>query len=172
MTESLKKTEDGWICTNCHNPLDQCDHYHGEWQCQECKEWTYPMYYDIEDGCQHCGSDLVKLENFKIGEDMDAGAIRLLIDEAVAISKRYKEVLDPKQGVRSIENQERLNREFPQKADRIVDHAVDAMKMAAISGVGDWKVGARLPKSWYRAKKKPYRRTATSYRRTMCRVRN
>jgi DNA (cytosine-5)-methyltransferase 1 len=50
--------EEGWECSKCGIGIfDGCSHYHGEWQCLDCKEWTYPFYYDPEDGCQHCGSN-------------------------------------------------------------------------------------------------------------------
>lgn len=51
------RTEDGWVCTQCGiGVFDGCGCNHGEWQCQKCREWTYPFYYDRKDGCQHCGA--------------------------------------------------------------------------------------------------------------------
>ncbi|MGB1728845.1 MAG: hypothetical protein ACPHF2_02550 [Crocinitomicaceae bacterium] len=60
------RTDDGWICSTCNkNIFSGCEHYFGEWQCLNCKEWTYPMHNEIEDGCMHCGSNEVRTE-FKL----------------------------------------------------------------------------------------------------------
>ena len=63
--------ENGWECRACGKPvLDGCRHYHGEWQCKRCGEWTYPFHYEPEQGCQACGSrdisypDLTGLEGW------------------------------------------------------------------------------------------------------------
>jgi hypothetical protein len=47
----LIQRQEGWECFICDMPLMECSHYHGEWQCQDCGDWTYPVYYDFEDGC-------------------------------------------------------------------------------------------------------------------------
>ena len=63
--------ENGWECRACGKPVfDGCRHYHGEWQCKRCGEWTYPFHYEPEQGCQACGSrdisypDLTGLEGW------------------------------------------------------------------------------------------------------------
>jgi hypothetical protein len=70
--ETLFKHSDwhAFVCKICYETLDRCDHYHGEWQCLDCGEWTFPVYYEFDDGCQFCGSENVKRENFEIGQKM------------------------------------------------------------------------------------------------------
>jgi len=56
----VNQDEDGvFTCRRCgEEPLGgQCACKHGEMQCLDCSEWTYPFYYDLpSDGCQSCGS--------------------------------------------------------------------------------------------------------------------
>ena len=55
------RTEEGWECTSCGLEIfNGCRHDHGEWECIDCGEWTYPFYYEPEDGCQHCGSSNIR----------------------------------------------------------------------------------------------------------------
>lgn len=65
------ETPEGLVCIQCRLPIDQCNHYHGEWQCKHCHEWTYPFYYDISDGCSHCGSTQVMTEDLNPGDELD-----------------------------------------------------------------------------------------------------
>ena len=52
------------ICKECRvSVFDGCDHDHGERLCEGCGEWTYPFYYDLDDGCQHCGSISFGVDN-------------------------------------------------------------------------------------------------------------
>lgn len=54
---TARRTEDGWICEMCGEDVFcgcQCDH--GESQCPRCGEWTYPFFYEPNDGCSQCGS--------------------------------------------------------------------------------------------------------------------
>lgn len=54
---SAEQTDDGWICRKCNQDVfGGCEHYHGEWQCADCGEWTYPFHYTFSEGCQVCGS--------------------------------------------------------------------------------------------------------------------
>lgn len=54
-------SECGWICNLCGNGVfEGCGCDHGEWECMECGEWTYPFYYEKDDGCQYCGSNDVR----------------------------------------------------------------------------------------------------------------
>ena len=54
------RTDDGWYCRRCgRDVFEGCECDHGEWQCGECGEWTYPFHYEKSDGCQWCGSDNV-----------------------------------------------------------------------------------------------------------------
>ena len=54
---AFKEEDEGWICTKCKNPVfEGCGCDHGEWECGDCGEYTYPFYYDFDDGCSHCGS--------------------------------------------------------------------------------------------------------------------
>ena len=65
---SAELGDDGWVCNSCGvGVFDGCECNHGEWQCQDCGEWTYPFYNGIEDGCQHCGSGNVLLAH-TVGE--------------------------------------------------------------------------------------------------------
>lgn len=66
-SEDTTLSEDGNIlCRQCGNePLGgECGCPHGEMQCLDCNEWTYPFFYVLpEDGCQYCGgSRLVNAE--------------------------------------------------------------------------------------------------------------
>ena len=61
--ETIEKNDDGYFCKLCGlDVFNGCEHYHGEFQCLECNEWTYPVYCDIRDGCHICGSKFVKRE--------------------------------------------------------------------------------------------------------------
>jgi len=54
---TARRTEDDWICNGCGYPVFcwcECDH--GESQCPKCNEWTYPFYWEPEDGCSYCGN--------------------------------------------------------------------------------------------------------------------
>ena len=55
-----KRRDGDWYCNSCGLLIfGGCGCDHGEMQCKECGEWTYPFYYDLpEDGCQHCGAEL------------------------------------------------------------------------------------------------------------------
>ena len=56
-SKTARRTPDGWICARCGQEIfSGCGCDHGEWQCGECGEWTYPFYYSTEEGCQHCGA--------------------------------------------------------------------------------------------------------------------
>jgi hypothetical protein len=56
-TSTATLTEEGFVCNTCQQEIFAgCELYFGEWLCRDCDEWTYPFYYEIEDGCQHCGS--------------------------------------------------------------------------------------------------------------------
>ena len=58
--EMAERTDDGWYCLRCGLAIfGGCGCDHGEWQCDECGEWTYPFYYDRSDGCSHCGHEIV-----------------------------------------------------------------------------------------------------------------
>ena len=62
----------GAICVICDLPIfDGCEHYHGEWQCDDCGEWTYPFYYEISEGCQYCGSSNVKALDLEPGKELE-----------------------------------------------------------------------------------------------------
>jgi site-specific DNA-cytosine methylase len=51
------RTDEGFACNRCgEDVFNGCRHYHGEWQCKDCGNWTYPFHYKFEDGCQSCGS--------------------------------------------------------------------------------------------------------------------
>jgi len=51
-------SEDGWQCDTCNREVfNGCECDHGERLCSECGEWTYPLYYEMADGCSHCGAD-------------------------------------------------------------------------------------------------------------------
>ncbi len=54
-----ERRDGDWYCNSCGLLIfGGCGCDHGEMQCKECGEWTYPFYYDLpEDGCQHCGSE-------------------------------------------------------------------------------------------------------------------
>ena len=55
--------EDGgdWECKECGQAVfGGCQCEHGESQCHQCEEWTYPFYYNPSDGCSHCGSSWPK----------------------------------------------------------------------------------------------------------------
>jgi len=57
---SAVRTDDGWFCRTCGVAIGNgCGCPHGEWQCVDCGEWTYPFHYEHADGCQFCGSRLV-----------------------------------------------------------------------------------------------------------------
>mgnify|MGYP003638045721 CR=1 FL=1 len=80
--------EEGWECVGCGKPVfGGCEHYHGEWQCSDCGEWTYPFHYDFAEGCQSCGSanvshpDLKGLEGWT-GDESDEHEPRRLGEEA------------------------------------------------------------------------------------------
>ncbi len=48
--------ECGWFCRRCGQAIyGQCECNHFEWQCTECKEWTYPFFEKAIDGCSFCG---------------------------------------------------------------------------------------------------------------------
>ena len=52
------QTDNGWKCKWCDKEvMSGCECDHGEWECNECSEWTYPFYYDERDGCSYCGSE-------------------------------------------------------------------------------------------------------------------
>lgn len=52
------KSENGWQCLDCHQDVfGGCECDHGERVCRECGEWTYPYYYEVVEGCAHCGAD-------------------------------------------------------------------------------------------------------------------
>ena len=55
-----ERRDGDWYCNSCGLLIfGGCGCDHGEMQCKECGEWTYPFYYELpEDGCQHCGSEL------------------------------------------------------------------------------------------------------------------
>jgi len=56
--------ESGIICQACgFDVMVGCMHYHGEWVCNDCGEWTYPFFYDFSGGCEWCGSDNVRYPN-------------------------------------------------------------------------------------------------------------
>jgi len=62
------QTDDGWKCKWCkRGVMSGCECDHGEWECNECEEWTYPFYYDEWDGCSHCGSEDVANTSGKRG---------------------------------------------------------------------------------------------------------
>jgi len=54
-----ERRDGDWYCNSCGLLIfGGCGCDHGEMQCKECGEWTYPFYYELpEDGCQHCGSE-------------------------------------------------------------------------------------------------------------------
>jgi len=55
------RTDEGWECGSCRQDVfNGCPHYFGEWECEDCGEWTYPFYYEFKDGCQHCGGAKVR----------------------------------------------------------------------------------------------------------------
>ena len=56
---SAEKCDGDLYCKSCGLLVfGGCGCSHGEMQCGECGEWTYPFYYELpEDGCQYCGSD-------------------------------------------------------------------------------------------------------------------
>lgn len=54
------RTDDGYICLSCGAEIfSGCECDHGEWECDECGEYTYPFHYDRDEGCLHCGSNNV-----------------------------------------------------------------------------------------------------------------
>lgn len=54
---TARRIPGGWICNTCDlDVFSGCLHYHGEWQCRSCGEWTYPFWYEHREGCQWCGS--------------------------------------------------------------------------------------------------------------------
>ena len=76
------RTDKGWECGTCgQDVFNGCSHYFGEWECEDCGEWTYPFYYDFEEGCQHCGGSKVRhassagLQNGEPGPMGEPGAI-------------------------------------------------------------------------------------------------
>ena len=54
-----ERRDGDWYCNSCGLLIfGGCGCDHGEMQCKECGEWTYPFYYELpEDGCQHGGSE-------------------------------------------------------------------------------------------------------------------
>lgn len=57
------RAEDGgdWECKQCGSPVfGGCECDHGESQCHNCREWTYPFYYSTSDGCSYCGTSWPK----------------------------------------------------------------------------------------------------------------
>ena len=68
------RTDSGWICQSCGiDVFGGCSHYFGEWQCADCKEWTYPFYYEFTDGCQCCGSKNVVYPDGRTGTGREDG---------------------------------------------------------------------------------------------------
>ena len=69
------RTDSGWICQSCGiDVFGGCSHYFGEWQCADCKEWTYPFYYEFTDGCQCCGSKNVVYPDGRTGDGREDGS--------------------------------------------------------------------------------------------------
>lgn len=53
------QTEDGWYCECCGGEVfgGECKCDHGERLCGRCGEWTYPYFYEVGEGCSHCGEE-------------------------------------------------------------------------------------------------------------------
>ena len=57
---TAEQTESGWICKSCKQDVfSGCGCDHGEWECLDCGEWSYPFHYDKRDGCSFCSSQNV-----------------------------------------------------------------------------------------------------------------
>lgn len=61
---TARRAEDGdgdWECKQCGLPVfGGCECGHGESQCHNCREWTYPFCYSASDGCSWCGASWPK----------------------------------------------------------------------------------------------------------------
>ena len=72
--QGVERHETEVYCIQCGLPVfSGCGCEHGEWQCRDCGEWTYPWHYSRADGCQTCGSTNVADAYGKRGRSGYAG---------------------------------------------------------------------------------------------------
>ena len=61
VVDHIERNEDGYFCTKCQCGIfEGCECNLGEWECRECGEFTYPFFYEFNEGCQYCSSQNVR----------------------------------------------------------------------------------------------------------------
>ncbi len=76
VVDHIERNEDGYFCTKCQCGIFAgCECNIGEWECRDCGEYTYPFFYEFNEGCQNCSSQNVR---YAFGDRSSPGVARSL----------------------------------------------------------------------------------------------